>query len=380
VVSSAAALINPARTSVFISYRRQDTAAAAEHLHASLGQYLGPERIFRDVATIEPGENFPDVIEQAIRASSVVLALIGPRWLEIVGPKGRPRLEDPKDYVRLELESALHNKVTVIPVLVDGATMPTGGKLPAALANLEKQNAYSLPWHEGVVRLQARIVKIERERTEREAAELAERARLDLTRGQGIKPASWRTNTASASINTVIRAMERSLQLQGHSVVLDPEDFFASLKKFGVHGEEGAFLFPDMISVIDLKGVKARRSRKRYVARSYPLHSLDELPKQLGLDRPVLAGVKVFEAWFKKPILKTGFVDVTTSAFIGAVVGVVLAWDPANEQLKLLTPWPTWGNRGMGTLTRKAAEQSISAEDLRSIEAVEIPLNSRQTG
>ena len=110
---------------------------------------------------------------------------------------------------------------------------------------------------------------------------------------------------------------------------------------------EGGFLFPDMIAVIDLNGVRARRSEKRYVARSYPLRSLDELPGQLGLNRPVLAGVQVFDTWFKNPILKTGFVDATKSALIGGVVGVVLAWDLANEQLKLLTPWSTWGDRGM---------------------------------
>jgi hypothetical protein len=82
----------------------------------------------------------------------------------------------------------------------------------------------------------------------------------------------------------------------------------------------------------------------------------------------VLASILVFDSWFQEPILKTGFVDVTRSAMIGAVVGVVLAWDPASGQLKILTPWPTWGDHGMGTLTRAAAKQSIAGE-LRSIEA-----------
>jgi hypothetical protein len=367
--SAATALMTPTHLSVFINYRRQDTAAAAEHLHVSLGQKLGMERIFRDEATIELGEEFPEVIEQAIRSASVVLALIGPSWLTVKGKSGKRRLDEPLDYVRRELETAMKHRVKVIPVLVDGATMPTNDELPESLRHLELKNALTIPWQEGIDKLQTRVAAIETQRREREASRQAESARLDLTRGRSIEAGTWRAETAANSINTVIRAMEVSLVAQGQSVKLDPADLNASLGRFSDPRWEGAFMFPDMVYVIDIEGVKARKGTKRYVARSFALSSLDDLPEQLRLGRPVLAGVQVFDSWFHEPIAKTGFVDVSGSGMVGAVVGVVLAWDPASEQMKILTPWPTWGDRGMGTLTRAAAKQSIAVGQLRSIEA-----------
>jgi hypothetical protein len=72
-----------------------------------------------------------------------------------------------------------------------------------------------------------------------------------------------------------------------------------------------------MVYVIDFIGVKAKRSDKRYVARSYPLSSLDDLPGQLRLERPILAGVQVFESWFREPASKyAGFAPfLARSAF-----------------------------------------------------------------
>src|SRR5262245_45603834 len=68
------------RTRVFISYRREDAGVAAEHLYASLSQRLGADSIFRDLATIQPGQDFPAMIDEAIRGTSVFIALIGLHW------------------------------------------------------------------------------------------------------------------------------------------------------------------------------------------------------------------------------------------------------------------------------------------------------------
>src|SRR5579871_5203044 len=136
-------------THVFISYRRHDTAAAATHLHASLAQRFGAAKIFRDVVTLEPGQDYLPMIEQSIRATSVFIALIGRRWLSLRGVDGNRRLDDPKDVVRLEIETALRYGVTVIPVLVDGARMPTREDLPVSIADLAAHTAIELPWHEG---------------------------------------------------------------------------------------------------------------------------------------------------------------------------------------------------------------------------------------
>ena len=207
---------------VFISYRRQDTGPAAEHLHASLAGRLGSERVFRDVATIQPGQDYGAVIDQAIRATSVFIPLIGRRWLTVRGPKGLRRLDDPKDLLRQEIESALRQGVSVIPVLVDGAKMPAADELPPSIADLATRNAYELPWQEGIDKLGRRIAEIERERAERYTTERGEYERLDLTRG---------LQTVSPS-HSVTKAMEISLAHQGHFVPLDPKDWASCMKKF----------------------------------------------------------------------------------------------------------------------------------------------------
>src|SRR5690349_17582213 len=84
------------RTRIFISYRRDDTAASAEHLYASLSRRFGKDKVFRDVVTIGPGDDFADEIERAIAGTSVFIALIGRRWLTIKSRDGRRRLDDEK--------------------------------------------------------------------------------------------------------------------------------------------------------------------------------------------------------------------------------------------------------------------------------------------
>jgi hypothetical protein len=104
---------------------------------------LGAGRVFKDVDTIEPGDDFAEVITGAVQACAVLLAVIGGRWLTAAGPDGR-RLDDPDDFVRLEIEAALARGVRVIPVLVDGTTMPRPVQLPASLAPLARRQAIEL--------------------------------------------------------------------------------------------------------------------------------------------------------------------------------------------------------------------------------------------
>jgi hypothetical protein len=91
---------------IFLNYRRDDTLQYAERLYESLSSQFGAANVFRDVASIQPGENFPAAIERAIASSDVMLALIGRKWLTI-SDKGRRRLSAKEDYVRLEIEIAL---------------------------------------------------------------------------------------------------------------------------------------------------------------------------------------------------------------------------------------------------------------------------------
>lgn len=130
--------------SLFISYRREDTSGYAGRLFETLAAYVGRERLFMDVDTIRPGEDFLKVIEQTVGSSEAVIVLIGPRWLSAVDADGRPRLEDPEDFVRLEVKAALDRGLRVIPVLVDGATVPDREQLPSDLAALTRRHAVHL--------------------------------------------------------------------------------------------------------------------------------------------------------------------------------------------------------------------------------------------
>ena len=116
---------------VFISYRRADTANQAAWLADRLAGHFGRPQIVRDVDSIQLGNDFADVIAAAVTSCDVLLALIGHQWLTAAA--------GPNDFVRVEIESALTRGVQVIPVLVDGARMPTAAELPPSLAALAQR-------------------------------------------------------------------------------------------------------------------------------------------------------------------------------------------------------------------------------------------------
>ncbi len=130
---------------IFISYRRQDSQSAAGRLADSLKEHLSEAAVFRDVDTIEAGADFVNAINTALESCGVLLAVIGPRWISIQDDAGQRRLDDPNDYNRLELVTALGRAdVRVIPVLVDGAAMPAVETLPDDLKALARRNALEL--------------------------------------------------------------------------------------------------------------------------------------------------------------------------------------------------------------------------------------------
>jgi hypothetical protein len=129
---------------VFISYRREETAYPAGWLFDRLTDHFGKGQIFKDVDSIELGDDFVEVIDAAVGACDVLLALIGDRWLTMTDNTGKRRLDDPNDFVRLEIEAALARNVRVIPILVDGARMPGADAVPSSLAKLVRRQALEL--------------------------------------------------------------------------------------------------------------------------------------------------------------------------------------------------------------------------------------------
>src|SRR5205814_5782447 len=129
--------------------------------------------------------------------------------------------------------------------LVDGAELPTAEELPPSIAELAGHNAVRLSWHEEVGGIGCQVARTERERAAREAAELAERERLDLTRGRGVSPSSWRSATAEASLNVAVRAIELSLERQGRPVRVAPTDLVRSIEELGGRSRAEGFLSAD---------------------------------------------------------------------------------------------------------------------------------------
>jgi TIR domain len=133
----------PASGRIFISYRREETAYPAGWLYNRLADRFGGQ-VFKDVDSIELGDDFVEAIAAAVGSCDVLLALIGDEWLTIGDGDGKRRLDDPADFVRLEIEAALARDVLVIPILVDGATMPSAEELPPSLAALSRRQALEL--------------------------------------------------------------------------------------------------------------------------------------------------------------------------------------------------------------------------------------------
>jgi len=131
-----------AKRKVFISYRRDDAAGFSHAIHDRLVEHLPHQRVFMDVLGIDSGADFVNKLEAALDQCAVLLVLIGKRWAG--GGAGAARLQDPRDWVRIEVQTALRRGIKVIPVLLDGATMPAAASLPEELRPLLRLQAVEL--------------------------------------------------------------------------------------------------------------------------------------------------------------------------------------------------------------------------------------------
>ncbi|HTJ29968.1 MAG TPA: toll/interleukin-1 receptor domain-containing protein [Acidobacteriaceae bacterium] len=129
---------------IFISYRRDDTEGEAGRLYDDLARAYGESSVFMDVSGIQPGLDFRKAIDDNVASCGVLLAVIGPTWATITGHDGARRLDNPSDYVRLEIASALKRGIAVIPVLVHEAHMPALELLPDDLKDLRYRNSVEL--------------------------------------------------------------------------------------------------------------------------------------------------------------------------------------------------------------------------------------------
>ena len=141
---------------IFISYRRDDSAGSAGRLYDHLEINLGKQIIFQDVDSIPLGSNFEEIIEESIDKCDIVLAVIGRNYIKIVDDAGKRKIQNPNDFVNIELTLANKFNKKVIPILVDNALMPSEEDLPKNLSFLSKLNAFSIrhdKWRDDVINL-----------------------------------------------------------------------------------------------------------------------------------------------------------------------------------------------------------------------------------
>jgi formylglycine-generating enzyme required for sulfatase activity len=127
---------------VFISYRRDDAKYQAHMIHAAFRRTVPHDNVFIDIDSIRPGENFRKILKDGVNQCELLLALIGPGWIDATDPKtARRRLDNPSDFVRIEIGEALARGIPVVPVLLDGTPLPDSDLLPDDLKELVDRQA-----------------------------------------------------------------------------------------------------------------------------------------------------------------------------------------------------------------------------------------------
>lgn len=144
---------------VFISYRRGRDSDSAGRLHDRLERVFGREQLFYDIDSIPPGVDFHHYLDQQVAQCAACLVVIGEGWLEQID-----RLHDEDDFVRIEIAAALRRDgVRVIPVLVQGATMPKRAMLPDPVQPLSRRNAVEVPYAHFAAVVDGRVASAIRE-------------------------------------------------------------------------------------------------------------------------------------------------------------------------------------------------------------------------
>lgn len=127
---------------IFISYRRDDSRTITGRIYDRLVHVFGREYVFKDIDSIPPGKDFRGVVKEALVGCDILLVIIGSHWVNIPDKSGKRRLDNPEDYVRIEVETGLQRDSTlVIPTLIQNTSMPDADELPLTLRELVYKNA-----------------------------------------------------------------------------------------------------------------------------------------------------------------------------------------------------------------------------------------------
>lgn len=412
---------------VFISYRRNDSDVAAGRLADDLSDIFGRNAVFRDVDTLEAGEDYTDALRRSLNSSAALIAVIGPSWSTITDDGGQRRLDDPDDWVRTEIGEALRRGIRVIPVLISAA-MPREADVPPDLQPLLKRQALQVTdrhWRHDVELLAQALEKLPglarrssasagfRLRFSRRTL-LVAAAPLLLGVGGWLGWDAWRDDPSGRDLSSRVRirdsgpdgtvaglavssAMEASLAEQGRPVTLSARylyerarrtDRFADSSSLGtsltaalyVAGEWGAppeESWPYVAGSAALpKGVtwaEMDAAAADFRADSYRLSRYEDIPGQLALGRAVVAEVDVTGEWSREAAT-TGVITYGPKSEVqGLHAIVIVAFDPGDHSIKFANSWGVkWGSNGFGTMSADVARHVLG-----DMWAVEVPVTRR---
>lgn len=166
---------------IFINYRRDDSAPYAGRIYDRLERDFRGE-LFMDVDILEPGSNFKRALHEAVEQCDIFLTLIGPRWVDAKDKKGKHRLADATDFVRVEISEALARDIPLLPLLLDGTPMPSAEDLPDEIKDLSTRHAIPIrhaSFHADMDKL-VRAIRLTRERQ----SEIKKRTSIDGNRSK----------------------------------------------------------------------------------------------------------------------------------------------------------------------------------------------------
>jgi hypothetical protein len=211
---------------VFISYKREESAFAARAIYDRVAQKVGRENVFLDVDNIDLGVDWFNVLTERVGACDALVAVIGRNWVSSADKDNQRGIDDPDDFVRIEIEAALKREVRVSPVLVDGVAMPKASELPESLKGLARRQGTEVSparFEADVEKLTIALGSILDERRRRDATEAAEK--VAETR-RSVEPEAVRQkenqgSTLFSAISAIeARSAPRSPQMRTYSPII----------------------------------------------------------------------------------------------------------------------------------------------------------------
>jgi|GEM_PF-2125357 len=269
---------------IFLSYRRSDARADARSIYQRLQRDFGTRRLFIDIDTIEKGHDFRIALDEALTSTSVMLVLVGKDWLDTRDDQGRRRLDDPSDFVRIEVTRAFELELTVVPVLIDGAEIPRTDQLPDDIKDLASRQALRLS-HDNFARDMDGLADV-----------IAQHVRRSRHSTFGIAAAVLIAILAAGTYWTVFTPRPPTANiLQRNTVIIDKEIFIELVKAYNSKiNEKGSVSQGQernkLAKLLKMKTTNPDRAYAEFVTR------IKSLLKRLDELRSVLGGQLVAEA------------------------------------------------------------------------------------